>query len=363
MFPTIFEDLNPNTIAVPAAVAIFLLAMWAERIHARRSAAVASLAFGPQRGPRPWVHAVGPLRACAAGLLAWGLTVLAIGPAAPLATTGHDQEEIDAADVQRVIVLLDVSPSMRILDAGPNRDLERRERVRQVTDSVLSRIALSRTRFSVIAFFTSALPVVTDAADTTVVRNLLDNLPLTFAFEPGKTNMIKGLEAAAEMARDWRPKSTTLLICTDGDTVDFAQIPKLPRSIHQVQIYAVGDPVVGTFIDRHDSRQQAGILRRVAAELGGVYYDVNSQHVPTAALAELAIQPPAPPQVGWSIKDLALAAVAFGAAMLLLVPLALETYGAAWTAERELPQPRLVDADEDAADLLGAAVGREKVAG
>jgi hypothetical protein len=163
------------------------------------------------------------------------------------------------------------------------------------------------------------------------------------------TNVIEGLSAAAEMARDWTPQSTTLILCTDGDTVDFSQIPKLPRSIHQVQIYAVGDPVVGTFIDGHDSRQQAGVLRRLAAELGGSYYDVNSRHVPTSALAELAITPPRPAKVGWSWKDLALAAIALGAILLAAIPLGLEYWGAAWNAERELPPVRRRDGDEPAA--------------
>jgi Ca-activated chloride channel family protein len=343
-------ELNPNLVAVPVGIVVLLLAVWAERIHARRMAAVGRLAFGPTGRPRRWVEGVGPLRAVAAGLLAWGLTVLAVGPIVPLDTTGNEAEEIKEEDLQRVIVLLDVSPSMRIKDAGSTKELERRQRVLEVTDGILSRIALARTRFSLIAFFTSALPVVTDASDVKVVRNMLDNLPLTFAFEPGKTDMIKGLEAAAEMARDWKPKSTTLLICTDGDTVDFSLIPKLPKSIYQVQIYAVGDPVVGTYIDGHDSRQQAGILRRVAAELGGVYYDVNTQHVPSKALTELAVVPPRPPKVGWSLKDFALGAVALGALILVALPILLEYFGSPWRAERELPSLRRDEDDEDESD-------------
>ena len=351
-------ELNPNFVAVPVAVVVLMLATWAERIHARRTAAVGRLAFGPTGRPRRWVDGVGPLRALAAGLLAWGLTVLAVMPIAPLDTTGNEADEIKDDDLQRVIVLLDVSPSMRIKDAGSTKELERRQRVQEVTDSILDRIALARTRFSLIAFFTSALPVVTDASDVKVVRNMLDNLPLTFAFEPGKTDMIKGLEAAAEMARDWKPKSTTLLICTDGDTIDFSLIPKMPKSIYQVQIYAVGDPVVGTYIDGHDSRQQAGILRRVAAELGGVYYDVNTQHVPTKALAELAVVPPRPPKVGWSLKDFALGAVALGALILVAVPIALEYYGSSWRADRELPSLRRDEDEDDEEDELVAGGNR-----
>jgi Mg-chelatase subunit ChlD len=302
------------------------------------------------------------LRVIAATALAWGLTILTLAPGEAIDTTGAESAETLPEDLQRVILLLDVSPSMAIADAGEHRDLERRQRVLQVIEAVFPRISLGRTRFSIVAFFTSARPVVVDARDTAVIRNVLDNLPLVWAFEPGKTNVIEGLTAAAEMARDWTPQSTTLILCTDGDTVDFSQIPKLPRSIHQVQIYAVGDPVVGTFIDGHDSRQQSGVLRRLAAELGGSYYDVNSRHVPTSALAELAIAPPPPARLGLTWKDLALAAIALGAVLLAAIPLALEYWGADWNAERELPPLRRREGDEPPAADPAAAPVQEAVA-
>ena len=299
-------ELNPNYVALPLAAVALIASAWAERIHAGRCRAVGRLAFGPTGEPRRWTGLAGPLRVLAATALAWGLAILAVSPSEALDTTGSEEGETLPEDLQRVILLLDVSPSMAITDSGEKRDLERRQRVLQVIEAIFPRISLGRTRFSIVAFFTSARPVVVDARDTAVIRNVLDNLPLVWAFEPGKTNVIEGLQAAADMARDWTPGSTTLILCTDGDTVDFSQIPKLPRSIRQVQIFAVGDPVRGTFIDGHDSRQQAGVLRRLAAEMGGSYYDVNTRHVPTSALAELAITPPPPARLGLTWKDFAL---------------------------------------------------------
>jgi Ca-activated chloride channel family protein len=341
-----FAELNPNTIALPLAAVVLLFSAWAERIHFRRSLAVGRLAFGPTGAPRPWTRSVPFLRVAASTALAWGLAILFVSPTEAIETTGAEAQETAPEDLQRVILLLDVSPSMAISDSGENRDMERRQRVLQVIEGIFPRISLGRTRFSILAFFTAARPVVVDAYDTAVIRNVLDNLPLVWAFEPGKTDVIAGLEGAAEMARSWPPKSTTLILCTDGDTVDFSQIPKLPRSIHQVQIFAVGDPVVGTFIDGHDSRQQSGILRRLAAELRGSYYDVNARHVPTSALAELAVTPPPPAKLGLSWKALALIAIAVGAALFGAIPLLLEYWGSAWNAERELPVPRREE-DED----------------
>lgn len=340
-------ELHPNYVALPLAAAVLLLAAWAERIHARRCREVRWLAFGPTGEPRRWTRAVPLLRIVAATALVWGLAILALAPNAGFDANGSESDEIPPEDLQRVILLLDVSPSMTISDSGPKRDLQRRARVLQAIEGIFPRISLGRTRFSIIAFFTSARPVVVDAYDTAVIRNVLDNLPLVWAFEPGKTNVIEGLKTSAEMARDWTPRSTTLILCTDGDTVDFSQIPKMPRSIYQVRIFAVGDPVIGTFIDGHDSRQQAGVLRRLAAELGGSYYDVNARQVPTSALAELAVTPPPPPRRGLTWKDLALVAIAVGATLLTLIPILLEYYGCAWNAERELPIPVRRDEDSD----------------
>jgi Ca-activated chloride channel homolog len=333
-----FIHLSANAVAVLLAALVLILAVWAERIHARRCRAVGRLAFGPTGEPRGWTRCVPLLRVVAATALAWGLMILTLSPNEALDTTGAEKDEIPAEDLQRVILLLDVSPSMAISDSGENGDLERRQRVLQVVEGIFPRISVARTRFSIIAFFTSARPVVVDAYDTAVISNVLDNLPLVWAFEPGKTDVIAGLQATADLARDWTPNSTTVILCTDGDTVDFSQIPKMPRSINQVQIFAVGDPVVGTFIDGHDSRQQSGVLRRLAAELRGSYYDVNTRHVPTSALAELAVTPPKPAKLGLTLKDLALGATAIGAALLAVIPLLLEYFGCMWNADRELRQ-------------------------
>src|SRR4051812_28020818 len=115
MFST---ELNPNVFAVPTAIVVLVAAVWAERIHARRSQAVAWLAFGPEGRPRPWTRMTGPLRIAAATALAWGLTILAVSPITALDTTGNVTEETRPEDLQRVILLLDVSPSMAITDAG-----------------------------------------------------------------------------------------------------------------------------------------------------------------------------------------------------------------------------------------------------
>jgi Ca-activated chloride channel family protein len=339
-----YPPMSPNVIPIAIGFAVFLLAFGAEIWHLRRCRTVARLAFGPAAAARPWTRAIPIVGALACGVLAWGLVVLAILPPESPQNAGTNSSDPSAAEEwQRIIILLDVSPSMNITDAGEKKDKRRRDRILEVADGICSRIALGRTRFSVVAFFTSARPVVVDTTDVAVIRNVLDNLPLIWSFKPGETQLLEGVRAAAELARDWPPESTTLLICTDGDTADFNRIPQLPRSIHKVDILAVGDPLVGTAINHHDSRQQAGILRRLAAELHGSYYDVNTRHVPTSALTELAHVPPQPAKLGLGIKDIALILVALGAIVLTCIPIALEYAGSHWHTENELPSVSVQD--------------------
>ena len=337
--------LDALTLSILIALAVALVTALAEARHAARSRAVQRLAFGPSGGPHTWTRCVPGLRVVGCGLLAWGLALLALAePELVEASSDNEAAELNPEDVQRVILVLDVSPSMNVEDAGADQKLRRRDRVWEVIEGVLSRIAVSRTRFSVVVFFTSARPVVVDATDTQVVRNVLDNLPLVWSFEPGQTRLLSGLEEAGELAQDWPPKSTTIFLCTDGDTVDFREIPKLPRSICKVEILAVGDPLVASQVGAHNSRQQAAILRRLAAELGGTYHNVNQQHIASAALADLARVPPPPPSAGLTTKDLARIAVALGALVLALLPVALEYFGSSWRPHRELPGAVTADA-------------------
>ncbi len=328
-----------------AAVCVGLAAL-GEYWHGQRSAGVARLAYGPEGKPLAWTKFAPFLRVLSVGLLAWGLAILVFSEQEAvdtdsLARDSAEEEEVDPEDIQRVILAIDISPSMNAIDAGPKKEQRRKDRLMDVVEGVLGRIALTRTRFTVVVFFTSARAVVQDARDTNVVRNIMDNLPLVWSFKPGKTELLSGVEKAGEMAADWPPESTTLFLCTDGDTVDFNQIPELPRSIKAVEILAVGDPLQSTKVGNHESRQQAAILKRLAIALGGNYHDVNTQHMPTEALADLSRVPPPPPDPGMSLKELARIAVLAGALVLGILPVLLEYAGAKWKPHRELPSPAI----------------------
>src|SRR5205085_12435023 len=121
-----------------------------------------------------------------------------------------------------------------------------------------------------------------------VIRNILDDLPMQHAFVSGGTDLFAGLGEAARIARPWRPHSATLLLVSDGDTVPATGMPRMPASVAHVLVLGVGNPRQGTFIDGHQSKQEASTLRQIAARLGGVYHDGNEKHVPSDVLRVIA---------------------------------------------------------------------------
>lgn len=324
-------------IAEWAALAAGVAATCGEWLHARRSGRVARLAFGPAGRPRRWTGVAAPTRVVALTLLAWGLTELYL-----IAPRAARSKFVPEGGYRHLVIALDVSPSMQLKDAGPERQQTRARRAADVILSVLERVALEQLRVSVVAFYTGAKPAVVDTFDLEVVKNILNDLPLEMAFEPGKTSLIEGLKEAVTLARPWQPDSTTLLVVSDGDTVPDSGFPELPRSISQVLVLGVGSQP-GRNIDGHVSRQDASTLRQMATRLRGAYHDVNEKHLRSDQLAALAKALPMRDETSKGRRELALAAVASGAALLAILPVALAFAGSPWqpaVQTRPAPSPQ-----------------------
>jgi Ca-activated chloride channel family protein len=313
------------------ALSVLLLAGVAEWLHARRVRRVAHLAFGPAARPAGWVWAASVARTFSLALLTWGLLTLyriepKFAPPKPVS---------DPKAFRRILIALDVSPSMQLSDAGLEGKLTRAKRASDVVMSILDRVHLEQAKVTVVAFYTGAKPVVTDAADPNVVRNIMSDLPLEQAFDHGKTSILDGLKEAFEIAKPWREKSTTLLLVSDGDTVPATGMPPRPPSISEVVVIGVGDTRIGKFIDGHQSRQDAATLRQVAARLGGTYHDGNEKHLPSDVLAHLAEALPLRQEQKAGRRELAITAVSVGGTVLALVPIALALLGTAYRAGRQ----------------------------
>jgi Ca-activated chloride channel family protein len=183
---------------------------------------------------------------------------------------------------------------------------------------------------SVVAFYTGAKPVVVDTFDLAVVKNILDDLPLEMAFDPGKTSLLDGVRESAAVAKTWAPGTATILIVSDGDTVPDSGLSKMPPSVRDVVVLGVGSSGAGINIDGHLSRQDSSTLRQLAARLGGNYFDANERHVPSRELSAFARSLPERPDRRAGRREWALAAVALGALILALLPVALAVAGSPW---------------------------------
>lgn len=312
-------------LAEALAVGLMVLMAVAEWLHGRRCRRVRHLAFGPTGRPNAWV-AVTPLaRILAVGALAWGLATLY-----QLDPKVHSQAEVDPKKQKNLLLVVDVSPSMHLADAGPERTLERRARAAQVVTSIFGRIPVREYKVSLVAFYSGAKPLLDQTSDFEIVQHMMEKLPIYQGFNVGKTDLFAGLNEAARMAKGWNPKSTTVLVLSDGVSVPPTGMPRMPASVREVVVIGVGDPVVGQFIDGHQSRQDSANLRQIANRLQGVYHDGNVKHLPSSALQ--AMIGSGNDRDWWELtrRELALLAVGIGGCVLGLLPWLLMVGGSNW---------------------------------
>ena len=307
-----------------SALAVLLLAALAEWLHTRRIRAVGRLAFGPAGQANRWTRAVPFLRALCLSAFAWGLATLMVLKLAPAA----DEKGGGNKEATRLVFVADLSPSMYLVDAGPDGKQTRHARMREVAEGILQRVS-GNLRFGVIGFYTESVPVVMEARDPELVRNVFNGLPLTYAMPLGQTDLGQAINAAVKLAGDFPEGSTRLIIFTDGDSVNLVPITPRPKSVKEALILGLGNPHKGSFIDGHQSRQEGDTLRTVATALMGTYTDVNEKHLPTTALGDLVVTAPLP-QRGLSRAEWAVLAMAVGAAVYALIPVALELFGSDW---------------------------------
>ncbi len=326
-----------------SALTVLLLTALAEWLHARRIRAVGRLAFGPTGAARGWTRLVPLLRPLCLAAFAWGLATLVIIKLAEKEGGNREQSNQNAT---RLVFVADLSPSMYLVDAGPEGKLTRQARMREVVEGILQRVS-GNLRFGVIGFWTDSMPVVMEARDPELVRNVFNGLPLSYSMPTGQTDLGQALNAAVKLVNDFPEGSTRLIVFTDGDCVNLVPILPRPKAVKEVFVLGVGNPHKGTFIDGHQSRQEVDTLRAVASALMGTYTDVNEKHLPTTALGDLVVTL-APPRKGFTLAELAVLAMTLGSALLALIPVALEFFGSDWRvsqAERAtVARPRTQEA-------------------
>lgn len=313
--------------ALTAAAVFGLLIGFAEWLHSLRVRRLGDLVFGPRRRPAAWAILAPVCRSLAGGCLAGALVTLML-----LTPMSHreDGQEVPFEKLKHVVLVLDVSPSMRLQDAGPAGELSRLRRAREVMDSYFQRVPMNEFRVTVIAVYTDAFPVVEDTKDIGVVRNILNDLPMHFAFVPGQTDLFAGIRKAADVALGWRPGSAVVILVSDGDTVPATGMPRMPPSVSDVVIVGVGDSTKGSFINGHNSRQDVSTLRQIAARTGGTYHNGNEKHLSTALIERLTAGMEGQSRVQLTARETALLLAGLSVAVLALLPLLLHYFGTSW---------------------------------
>ena len=324
-------------LVVAAALTALVLTAAAEWLHHRRIQKLNTLIFGPTGKPRVWVSAVPPLRCLAAAAAAAAFTLLLLLPP-EIRVPGQDRP-VPFEKLKHVVLVLDVSPSMRLQDAGVEGKQSRMVRAREVMESWFRRIPMNEYRVSVLATYTQALPVVLDTKDVAVIENVLNDLPMHFAFRSGETNLFSGIQAAADAARGWRPRSTTVVLVSDGDTVPATGMPQMPASVSDVVVVGVGDPVNGTFLNGRNSKQDVSTLKQIAVRLKGTYHNGNDKHLPTELLLRLTASAEGQQQTAWSLREIALATLLAATLTLAITPIFLHYLATSWLPGIRLTRP------------------------
>ena len=309
------------------ALATLVLTAGAEWLHHGRIRSVAALAFGPDKNPSPLGHAAPLIRSIALPCLVWALASLFI-----LAPTPHRAiiKNVEPKERQHLLLVLDVSPSMRLRDAGATAKESRMNRARAIVESVIARTSHDKLHTTVVAVYNGAKPVVEETRDLEILHNLMDDLPMHHAFPSGKTKLLDGIAEAARISAKWPRASATLVLVSDGDTVPSTGMPKLPPSISGVLVAGVGDPVKGSFIDGRHSRQDGSTLRQIATRLGGEYHDGNAKLVPTAMLKRLGTLTNESATRLPGRRELALLLTSLATTTLATLPLLLHLFGSTW---------------------------------
>lgn len=324
-------------VALPEMILLVVLALLAlaEWLHARRVRRVAALAFGSVGKPRAWARSAPVLRVIAGGLMAWGFASLYFEK-----PKVFKAREAEPNQQKHVIIVWDVSPSMKLEDAGENGKTRRSKRAAELMHSFFQRVPMEMVKLTLIATYTEAKPVVVDTKDVAVIQNIMNDLPLSHAFPVGSTNIFSGIQEAARIATPWERDSTTLLVLSDGDSVPATGMPRLPSSIKDVVLAGVGDARTGKFINGHQSRQEAAALQQIAVRLNGTYHDGNAHQLPSDLLRRITSLPEEGIFDKLTRREYALAALVTGSLIATSLPWLLLWLGTSWRPGVRVSKPK-----------------------
>lgn len=305
------------------AIAVALLASFGEWMHWRRLDRIKRLAFGPRSAPAAWAKLTPLLRVVSLSAACWGFASLYFVVEAQV----HNKQGIAENEMKHLVLVVDVSPSMYLQDAGPEGLTTRRQRASDLLESLFRRVPMRQFKVSLIAVYTDAKPLLKDSRDHEVVRTIIEEMPVLHAFRPGKTKLMEGIKLTAQMVKSWNPQSTYVVILTDGDTVADKGMPQMPASVRDVVVVGLGDNKAGKFIDGHQSRQDTGTLRQIANRLRGTFHDGNKKHLPSKIASRFFAPVGESGIAAWSRREWSIFASVAGSFVFAMLPVLLHYFG------------------------------------
>ncbi len=315
-------EILPELITLLVAV----IAMAAEVVHLRRLDKVKQLVFGPRGRPARWTMAVPVLRVAALSAATWGFLSLLL----VVESRVHNTSEIPENEYKHLVLVVDVSPSMHLEDAGIDGDRTRRQRASDILESLFNRIPMRQFKITIIGVYTDAKMLLKDSKDHEVVRHIMEKMPMWHAFKPGKTNLMAGITEAAKVAKGWNPRSAYILMLTDGDTVPTSGMPNLPASVSEFFVVGVGDANSGSFIDGHQSRQDINTLRQIANRLRGSYHNGNQKQLTSQLVNKFIQTDEDEKQTKWTRREWSLLAAIVGSSIFAVIPILLHYFGSSY---------------------------------
>ena len=322
----------PEVITVAVALTATLAELW----HLRRIGKIRWLAFGPNGQPAAWSWLAPVFRVVGLSLAVWGFASLWFVVQAEV----HNKNEIEENEYKHLVLVVDVSPSMRLKDAGPDGKTSRRQRASDILESLFNRIPMRQFKITLIAVYTDAKMLLEDSQDHEVVRYIMEEMPMWHAYKPGKTKLMTGIELASKVTKPWNPKSAYVLMLTDGDTVSAKGMPTMPASVIEFVVVGVGDSTSGSFIDGHQSRQDINTLRQVANRLRGVYHNGNRNHLTSQVVGKFVEQQREDAKQTWGRREYSLLAAVIGSAIFSMIPIMLHYFGTGYKGGTKWQSPQ-----------------------
>ncbi|MEX0719145.1 MAG: VWA domain-containing protein [Balneolaceae bacterium] len=267
------EFANPQwfwaSLVLPVLIGLYLYRHFAKK---RSSLSFSSLDLlqdmpGNWKAHLHWVQA----------FLFWGgiaLLILALArPQERLTTIERNAEGID------IVMVLDLSTSMRAEDLKPNRFEAAREVAKDFVDKRLS------DRIGLVTFAMKSFTVVPPTLDYRLLKNLLDDLQMG-VIEDG-TAIGMGIATAINRLKDSQAESKVIILLTDGqnnageiDPVTAADL----AATYEIKIYTIGagtrgtapypvqDPIFGRRYQNVQVNIDEDMLTSVAELTGGKYF-------------------------------------------------------------------------------------------